>query len=105
MFDSTIKSFGHMITNPSTWSNDSIVAAVGLFKAKLKSEFKITLHSVKHYVSYTESLTRSLQANALRLLQAVQHIGTLKWVLRDARSNINSHFHATFESEPVCIGA
>ena len=34
--------------------------------------------------SYIESLTRALQARALDIVQAVQHIGVLKQVLTDA---------------------
>lgn len=53
-------------------------------------------------MSYTESLTRSLQKRALNLLQAVQHIATLKQLLADAHSNIDEQFHAVIESNKAC---
>ena len=98
IFDSIIKSFDHVTTNSSDWSKESLVDAVALSKAMLNFEFIITLHIVERYMSYTESLTRALQARALDLLQAVQHIGTLKQVLTDARSHIEIQFNTIFES-------
>ena len=102
MFDSIIMSFDHIAENPSAWSRESIVNAESLSKAMLHFQFIITLHSVERYMSYTESLTRALQARALDLLQAVRHIDTLKQVLTDARSNIDANFHAIFESASRC---
>ena len=64
LFDSIIMSFDQVANNSSNWSRDSLVDAVSLSKAMLNFEFIITLHIVERYLSYTESLTRSLQARA-----------------------------------------
>ena len=48
-------------------------------------------------MSYTESLTRALQAKAVDIVQAVEHVSTLKNVLSDARSHVDIQFHAMYE--------
>ena len=48
-------------------------------------------------MSYTESLTRAIQARAIDILQAVEHVGTLKKVLSDARSHKDIQFCAIYE--------
>ena len=77
IFDSIIKSFDHVSTCPSDWSRDSLMDAVSLSKDILNFDYIITLHTVERYMSHTESLTRSLQARALDIIQAVKHIATL----------------------------
>ena len=94
MFDSIVQSLEHVANNPSEWSRDSVIDAVSLTKSILDFEFINALHVVERYMSYTESLMRSLQSRALDIIQAVQHISTLKQVLSDARSNIDQQFHA-----------
>lgn len=47
-------------------------------------------------MSFTESLTRSLQARAIDIIKAVQHITVLKQVLSDARSDIDKQFKILF---------
>ena len=74
LYDSIVKAFDHVISNSDDWSRDSIIDAVALSKAILNFEFIITLHVVERYMSFTESLTRSLQARALDIIKAVQHI-------------------------------
>ena len=96
IFDCIIKSFDHVSSNPSNWSRDSIVDAISLSKAMLNFDFIIALHTVEQYMSYTESLTRSLQAKALDLLQAVKHVSVLKQVLTDARTDVDRQFHSLF---------
>ena len=78
VFDSIVKAFDHVSSNSLDWSRDSVLDAVSLSKAMLNFEFIITLHTVERYLSYAESLTRSLQARALDLVQAIKHIDTLK---------------------------
>ena len=56
LFDSIIKSFDEVTSNPSKWSRDSLVDAATLTKAMLNFEFIITLHVVERYMSYTESI-------------------------------------------------
>ena len=68
-----IKSFDDATNNPSTWSRDAIVDAEALSKAILNFEFIITLH-IEWYMSYTENLTRAMEARVLDILQVVQHI-------------------------------
>jgi len=43
-------------------------------KAILSFEFVITLHVVERYMSFIESLMRSLQARELDIIKAVQHL-------------------------------
>ena len=74
IFDSIMKSLDHVTSNPSYWSPESIVDAVSLSKAILSFEFIITLRTVEWYMSFTESLTQSLQARSLDLLQVVKHV-------------------------------
>jgi len=102
IFDSIIKSFDQVASNPSSWSRDSTVDAVSLSKAMLNFDFIITLHTVERYMSYTESLTRSLQARALDLLQAVKHISVLKQVLTDARADVDRQFNSLFLNASKC---
>ena len=102
LFDSIVESFDHITVNSSSWSKDAIVDAATLSKAMLNFEFIITLHTVERYMSYMEGLTRSLQARALDLLHAVQNISTLKQVLKDTCSHINTNFHCIFESASSC---
>ena len=40
---------------------------------------------------------RTLQARAIDIVQAVQHIATLKQVLADARTDVHTQFRAIFE--------
>ena len=81
LFDSVIKSFDHVKATSSSWSRDSVVDAIVLSKAMLNLDFIVALHTVERYMSYTESLTRSLQARTLDLLCAVKHVSILKQVL------------------------
>ena len=68
LFDSIIKSFDEVTSNPSKWSRDSLVDAATLTKAMLNCEFIITLHVVERYMFYSESVTRCLQARALDIV-------------------------------------
>jgi len=102
IFDSIIKAFDHVAANTSSWSRDSVVDAISLNKAMLDFEFIITMYVVEQYLSYTENLTRSLQARALDILQAVNHISTVKKVLTDARSGIDEQFHLIFVNASKC---
>lgn len=94
IFDSVVKSFDHILPNRSEWSRDALIDAVSLSKAILDFEFIIALHTVEQYLSYTEGLTRSLRGRAVDILEAVNHIGVLKQVLTDARSDIDRQFHS-----------
>ena len=102
MFDSIIKALDNVVTNASNWSRDAVVDAMSLNKAMLDFEFIIALYVVERYLSYTENLTRSLQARALDILQAMDHIATLKQVLTDARSGIDEQFHLIFINASRC---
>ena len=84
------------------WSRDAVTDATSLSKAILDFEFIIALHTVERYLSYTEGLTRSLQGRAMDILQAVNHIGVLKQVISDARSDIDCQFHSIFENAAKC---
>ena len=97
MFDSIIKAFNEVTSNPSKWLRDSLVDAMSLTQAMLKFEFILTLRVVERYMSYTESLTRAIQARAIDILQAVEHVSTLKKVLSDAYSHIDIQFRAIHE--------
>ena len=70
---------------------------MSLTQAMLKFEFILILRIVEWYMSYTESLTWALQAKAIDIVQAVEHVSTLKNVLSDARSRINIQFLAIYE--------
>ena len=53
-------------------------------------------------MSFTESLTRSLQARALDIIKAVQHFAVLKQVLHDARLDIETQFKILFTNASKC---
>ena len=53
-------------------------------------------------MSYTESLTRSLQARTLDLLCAVKHVSILKQVLPDVRSDVDRQFYSLFINASEC---
>jgi len=55
-------------------------------------------------MSYTQSLTRSLQSRVLDTVQAVQHISTLKQVLSDARSDVDQQFYVIYLNAKKCAG-
>lgn len=97
LFDSIIKAFNEVTSNPSKWSRDSLVDAMLLTQAMLNFEFILTLRVIERYMSYTESLTQALQPRAIDILQAVEHVSTLKKVLSDARSHIDIQFRAIYE--------
>ena len=101
-FECIIKSFDHVTNNPSNWSRESIVDAISLSKAMLNFDFIIALHTVERYMSYTESLTRSLQAIASDLLQAVKHVSVLKQVITDARADVDRQYHSLFLNASKC---
>ena len=48
-------------------------------------------------MSYTESLTRALQAKAIDILQAVEHVSTLTKILADACSHVDIQFCPIYE--------
>ena len=54
------------------------------------------------YMSFTESLTRSLQARALDIIKAVQHFAVIKQVLGDAISDIETQFKVLFTNAFKC---
>jgi len=98
MFVSIIKSFDQVTTNSSDWSRDSITDAMSLCKAMLNFEFIITLITVERCMSFTHNLTTSLQAKAIDILKATQHVGVLRKVLTDFRSNIDVQFNTLFKN-------
>ena len=102
MFDSIVQCFDSITNDQSGWSRDALVDAIALSKCLLDFEFIIALHVVERYMSYTESLTRALQARALHIVQAVQHIGVLKQVLTDARSEVEQQFNCLFLNASKC---
>ena len=57
-------------------------------------------------MSYTDSLTRSLQAMALDIISTgcEAHIATLKQVLTDAHSDIDTQFHGMYKRATRCTG-
>ena len=69
---------------------------MALSKAMLNLDFIVALYTVERYMSYTESLTRSVQARALDLLCAVKHVSILKQVLSDVRLDVDRQFHSLF---------
>ena len=81
MFDNIIKSFDHVTTHPLDWSRDFV--DVVLLSNLLNFEIIIKLHIVEQYMSYIESLTTSIQAKSLGILQAVKHTVMLKPVLTE----------------------
>ena len=97
MFDSIVQAFEHIANNHSEWSCDSVIDAVSLTKSILDFEFIIALHVVERYMWYT---TRSLQSRALDIVQAVQHISTLKQVLSEACSGVE--FHVIYLNAKKC---
>ena len=102
LYDSIIKVFDDVVSNSDRWSRDSVIDAVAFSKGILNFEFIITLHVVERYMSFTESLTRSLQARAIDIIKAVQHIAVLKQVLGDARSDIDKQFKSLFTNTLKC---
>ena len=81
IFDNIIKPFDHVTATSSSWSRESVVDAMALSKPMLNLDFIVALYTVERYMSYTEGLTRSLQARALDLLCAVKLVSILKQVL------------------------
>ena len=98
MFESIIRAFDQVTTNSSDWSRDSTTDAMSLSKAMLNFEFIITLLTVERYMSFTHNLTTSLQAKAMDIMKATEHVATLRKVLTDVRSDINVQFHVLFNS-------
>ena len=49
-------------------------------------------------MSFTHNLTTSLQAKAMDIMKATEHVATLRKVLTDVRSDINVQFHVLFNS-------
>ena len=68
----------------------------------LNLDFIVAFYTVEWYMSYTESLTRSLQARALGLLCAVKHVSILKQVLSDVQSNVDRQLHSLFINVSDC---
>jgi len=66
-----------MLDDPSEWSRDATVDAITFSKYLLDFEYIIELHVIERCLSYTESLIQALQARALGIVQAVQHIDVL----------------------------
>ena len=97
MFPAIIKTFDSIVANGSEWSRDAVLDTGALMKCMLNFEFILALHTIERYISYTEGLTRLLQARAIDLIQAVQHVTTLKQVLTDARTDVENHFHIIFD--------
>ena len=102
MFDSIVQCFDSITNDTSGWSCDATVDAVALSKCLLAFEFIIALHVVERYMSYTESLTRALQAKALDIVQSVQHIDVLKQVLTDAQCEVEQQFNCLFSNASKC---
>ena len=97
LFDSIIEAFNAVTNNSSNWSKESLVDATSLTHAILSFEFILTLRVVERYMSYTESITRALQARAIDIIQAVSQVSTLKKILIDARSQVDIQFAAIYE--------
>ena len=97
MFSQIIRTFDHIVANGSQWSRYAVLDASSLMKCMLTFEFIVTLHTIERYISYTEGLTRLLQARAMDLIQAVQHVTSLKQVLTDARTDVENQFHIIFD--------
>ena len=97
LFDSIVKAFNEVTSNPSNWLRDSLIDTMSLTQAILNFEFALTLRIVERYMSFTESLTQALDTKAIDILQAVEHVSKLTKILSDARFHVDIQFHAIYE--------
>ena len=103
LFDGIVKAFNEMTSNPSKWSRDSSVDAMSMHCLwHISFEFCLTLRILERHMSYTESLTLALQVKAVDIVQGVEHVSTLKNVLSDARSHIDTILCYVRESIKAC---
>ena len=73
------------------WSTDSLTDARSLLLAITCPEFIASLVITQRVLSYTTGITRSLQAQSRDIIEAVDHIDTLRNTLQSVRDNVDEH--------------
>ena len=85
------------------WSSDSVTDATTLLLALSTMEFISALVIIKACLQHVLGRTRSLQAEAKDIVQAVSEINSVKATLQDVRNNLEKHHDKWFaEVEELC---
>ena len=85
------------------WSSDSVTDATTLLLALSTTEFISALVIITACLKHLLGLTRSLQAEAKDIVQAVSEINSVKATLQDVRNNVEEHHGKWFaEVEELC---
>ena len=85
------------------WSSDSVTDATTLLLALSTTEFISALVVITACLKHLLGLTRSLQAEAKDVVQAVSEINSVKATLQDVRNNVEEHHDKWFaEVEELC---
>ena len=96
---SIVSCFESIASEGSTkWTPDSLTDANTLLLAISTTDFISALVIANKCLSYLLALTRSLQAEAKDIVQAVSEIDNLMSVLLDVRENVETH-HSTWFTE------
>ena len=89
----------------SKWSRDSLTDSCTLLLAITTTDFLSALVITNACLGYLLALTKSLQAEAKDIIQAVSEVNTVKAALRDVRENIEVHHSEWFgKVEQACAG-
>ena len=89
----------------SKWSRDSLTDSCTLLLAITTTDFLSALVITNACLGYLLALTRSLQAEAKDIIQAVSEVNTVKAALREVRENIEVHHSEWFgKVEQACAG-
>ena len=87
----------------SKWSPDSLTDSCTLLLAITTTDFLSALVITNACLKYLLALTRSLQAEAKDIIQAVSEINHIKAALRDVRDKIDAHHGEWFSTvEQMC---
>ena len=85
------------------WSSDSVTDASTLLLAVSTTEFISALVIITARLQHLLGLTRSLQAEAKDIVQAVSEISSVKATLQDVRNNVEEHHGKWFaKMEELC---
>ena len=85
------------------WSPDSVTDSSTLLGAITTTEFLCALVISSASLQYMLGLTRSLQAEAQDIVQAVSEVNVVIKTLKDVRSNVDKHHNEWFtEVEKMC---
>ena len=97
---------GISVKGSTNWTSDSLTDASILLLAITTTDFLSALVIVNKCLNYLLALTRSLQAEAKDIVEAVTEVDNLKDVLTDVRENVDTYHGQWFvEVEKMCDSA